>query len=117
MRKKRPVGFDTLTIEFEGRPEKVVTQQSPVTLNEYFTVREAYAAALWDDRASVEAAYATFEPFIVSWDFPQPTTAKGMADLDVVLAMTIIGTWVEEVRNVPRPLARRSSAGAPSPEE
>lgn len=108
--------IDTLTIEFEDRPEKVVTRQSPVSLREFFAVREAIDAAKWDDRASVEAMFAAFAPLLISWDFPQPATAEGLADIDMHLAVTIALAWRNEVRNVPRPLARRSSDGEPSPE-
>ena len=33
--------MDTLTIEFDDRPETVTLRQSPVSLSEYFAVREA----------------------------------------------------------------------------
>lgn len=107
--------MDTLTIEFEDRPETVVTRQSPVPLREYFAISDAIASARWGDRASIEAAYAIFEPVLVSWTFDFPATSWGMAELDIILAMTIMTTWRDEVRNVPPPLARRSSAGEPSP--
>lgn len=108
--------IDTLTIGFDDRPEKVVTRQSPLTLREYFSVRDSIAAASWGDKSTMEAAYAAFAPFLISWDFDVPATAEGLAELDIILAMTILSTWRDEVRNVPAPLARRSSAGEPSPE-
>ena len=108
--------MDTLVIEFDDIPETVVTRQTPVSLTEYFAIREAIEAANWGDRASIEAAYAAFAPVLVSWDFDVPATAEGMAQIDIILAMTIMATWRDEVRDVPRPLARRSSAGEPSSE-
>lgn len=108
--------MDTLTIEFDDRPEKVVTRQTPVSVNEYFGVREARDGANWSDRASLSAVFSAFAPFLISWDFEPPATAEGMADLDVLVAMAIVDAWILEVRNVPRPLARRSSDGEPSPE-
>ena len=110
--------MDTLTIilEVEDGEQSVVTRQRPVSLHEYFAVREAIAAASWGDRASIEAAYAAFEPVLISWTFDSPATAAGMAELDVLTAMAIMSAWRDEVRNVPPPLARRSSAGEPSPE-
>ena len=108
--------MDTLTIEFEDDDSTIVTRQTPVSLNEYFAIREAIEAANWGDRASIEACYAAFAPMLVSWSYDLPVTAEGMAQLDVLLAMTIMATWRDEVRNVPRPLARRSSAGEPSAE-
>ncbi len=107
--------IDTLTITFDDQPGTVVTRQKPVDLDEYFSIREAFDAAVWNDRKSIEAAYAAFAPVLISWDLGPPATVEGMAKLDILLAMTIIGTWITEVRNVPRPLARRSSAGEPSP--
>jgi hypothetical protein len=103
--------MDTLTIEFDDRPEKVVTRQSPLTLREYYSVQDVRAKAVWAKRASIEAVHAAFAPFLVSWDFDVHPTAEGMADLDIVLVMTIVDTWLREVRNVDPPLARRSSGG------
>lgn len=108
--------MDTLTIEFDDRPEKVVTQQSPVTLNEYFGVREKRDLARWSERETVAALYQAFAPFLISWDFAPPPTADGMADLDILLMFSIVDAWVAEVRNVDPPLGRRSSGGEASPE-
>jgi len=107
---------DTLTIEFEGRPEKVVTRQSPVSLRDYFGFSDTRSAAKWTDRASLEAVYSAFAPFLISWDFPYPPTASGMADMDVTLMVGITDAWLREVRNVDPPLPRRSSAGDTSGE-
>lgn len=107
--------MDTLTIEFDERPETVVTRQTPVTLNEYFGVREAREKVVWGDRKTWAAAFSAFAPFLISWDFDPPATADGMMDLDALLAVTIIDAWISEVRNVDRPLARRSSATDGSP--
>ena len=105
----------TMTVDFDdAESQTVVTRQTPVSLREYFAVREAIEAANWGDRASIEAAYAAFAPMLISWTFDPPATAEGMADLDVITAMTIMSTWRDEVREVPRPLARRSSVGEPS---
>ena len=108
--------MDTLTIEFEDRPEVVVCRQSPVSLREYYDVVDAIEAANWAERSSIEAVYAVFAPMLVSWTFDAPLSAEGLAELDIIVALTIAATWRDEVRSVPRPLARRSSAGEPSPE-
>lgn len=106
---------DTLTIEFDERPEKVVTRQSPVSLNALYALDDVRDRANWAKRETLQALFAAFAPYLISWDFAPPATAEGMADIDVNVAVTIIDTWRREVRNVDRPLGRRSSAGEPSP--
>jgi len=72
----------TLRIEFEDSPGHILTIISPVSLDAYFTVREAYEAGNWGERASFTALFAAWAPFVRSWSYKAPVSPEGMGGLD-----------------------------------
>lgn len=53
--------MQTLRIEFDEYPDDwIETVISPVTLDAYFTVREAYEAGNWGERASFTVLFAAW---------------------------------------------------------
>jgi len=104
----------TLRIEFEDQPGHILTIVSPVSLDAYFTVREAYEAGNWGERASFTALFAAWAPFIRSWSYKAPVSPESMAGLDPHPLLAAVKAWLDGVRDVPLPLPRASSATAPS---
>ena len=104
----------TLRIEFEDSPGHILTIISPVSLDAYFTVREAYEAGNWGERASFTALFAAWAPFVRSWSYKAPVSAESMNALDPHPLLAAVKAWLDGVRDVPLPLPRASSATAPS---
>ena len=102
-----------LTLEYDDYPATVRLRLSPVSLEEFFAVREALDNGNWTDRASITAVCEAVAPLVDSWTFDRPPDAAGLAQ-DIGLAVSLAQHWDREVRQVPVPLPQRSSGGVPS---
>ena len=107
----------TGVIDFEDRPETVTVRWEPLTLDEFFAVREALDELTWAERSTFTVLYDRLAPFLVEWDFEQPLTTEGLMSLpEPRLGIAIAVAWVRGVREAPLPLPRRGSGPTPSPE-
>jgi hypothetical protein len=102
----------TITIEFDEYPDQeIVARLSPVPLDTFDAIVDAYLEAAEIIAEKVRALAELFGPLLVSWSFPEPADAAGLGARDPNLIVAIVGQWILGVRTVPLPLPVRSSAG------
>jgi hypothetical protein len=105
----------TITIEFDEYPgEEIVARLSPVPLDTFDAIVDAYIEAAEIIPEKVRALANLFGPLLVSWSFPEPADAAGLGARDPNLIVAIAREWIMGVRTVPLPLPVRSSAGVRS---
>lgn len=73
------------------------------------------------DVSILEEIAATFANHLVSWNYEDeegnalPASKESALDMDVRVLMQIVMKWAEVASDVPGPLPKRSSGGAPFP--
>lgn len=106
-------------IEFEEYPDEWVrVRLTGASVRLYNAIIEAFNEAVvrWMPEP-IEKLCDAIAPFLDSWSYPEAADGDGLRERDPAFVFAIARAWVREVRDVPLPLPRKSSDGAPSEDQ
>jgi hypothetical protein len=111
----------TLRLTFDEVGDYVL-RLSPVPMDDYFAISEAWDTARAKDRDALDDYRALFRTFgdagvIESWPHEEKPDGAGMLRRDFKLALVVVSSWLAEVGKVPLPLPVSASGGTPSTSE
>lgn len=112
-----------LRLTFDEVDGEYVLVLSPVALDDYFAIAEAWDAASSGEGDDKPDLYrGLFRRFgdagiVESWPHPEAPDGAGMLRRDFKLALVLVSRWLSEVRSVPLPLPLSASGGTGSTRE